>query len=61
MNNKRQIHSRRSKLTDEMLAEKLKDYPMLEESDFPSLAAEDYGAYLKSHNGKLPKGLEKWL
>lgn len=36
-------------------------YPMLEESDFPSLTAEDYGAYLKSRSGKLPKGLEKWL
>jgi hypothetical protein len=61
VNSKNQTHYRHSKLTDEMLAERLKDYPPLEENDFPSLAAEDYGTYLKSHNGQLPKGLEKWL
>ena len=54
-------HYRHSKLTDEMLAERLKGYPPLEESDFPSLAAEDYGTYLKSRSGQLPKGLEQWL
>lgn len=53
--------SRHGSLTDEELAERLKDYPPLEESSFPSLAAEDYGAYLKSRSGKLPKGLEQWL
>ena len=56
-----EAHYRHSKLTDEMLAERLKGYPPLEESDFPSLAAEDYGAYLKSRSGQLPKGLEQWL
>ena len=61
VNSKGRPRSRRSKLTDEMLAEKLKDYPPLEESNFPSLAAEDYGTYLKSNSGKLSKGLEKWL
>ena len=61
VNSKNQPSCRHSKLTDEMLAERLKDYPPLEESDFPSLAAEDYGAYLKSRSGQLPKGLEQWL
>lgn len=61
VNSKGRLHSRRSKLTDEMLAEKLKDYPPLEESDFPSMAAEDYSTYLKSNSGKLSKSLEKWL
>lgn len=54
-------HSRHGSLSDEELAERLKDYPPLEESDFPSLAAEDYSAYLKSRSGKLPNGLEQWL
>ena len=48
-------------LSDEMLAERLKDYPPLDESCFPSLAAEDYGTYLTSSSGKLPKNLEQWL
>ena len=60
VNEKKRFHSH-SKLTDEMLAERLKDYPLLEESDFPSLVAEDYSTYLKSHSGQLPKGIEKWL
>ena len=61
VNGKLHLHSRHSTLTDEVLAERLKGYPPLEESDFPSLAAEDYDAYVKSHSGKLPKGLEQWL
>ena len=61
VNGKKGTHSRHSSLSDEMLAERLKDYPPLEESDFPSLAAEDYGTYLKSRNGHLPKGLEQGL
>lgn len=61
VNNRNQTHYRHSKLSDEVLAERLKSYPPLEESDFPSLAAEDYGTYLKSRTGRLPKGLEQWL
>lgn len=61
VNNRNQTHYRHSKLSDEVLAERLKSYPPLEESDFPSLAAEDYGTYLKSRAGRLPKGLEQWL
>lgn len=61
VNGKNQSRFRHSKLTDEMLAERLKGYPPLEESDFPSLAAEDYGTFLKSRSGQLPKGLEQWL
>lgn len=48
-------------LSDEVLAEKLKDYPPLEEDSFPSLVAEDYSDYLKTSSGKLPKGIERWL
>ena len=54
VNGKSQPRYRHSKLTDEMLAERLKGYPPLEESDFPSLAAEDYDTYLKSLSGQLP-------
>ena len=61
VNGKNKTPFRHGKLTDEMLAERLKGYPPLEESDFPSLAAEDYGTYLKSRSGQLPKGLERWL
>lgn len=61
VNGRNQPHYRHSKLTDEMLAERLKGYPPLEESDFPSLAAEDYRNYIKSHSGQLPKDLEQWL
>ena len=61
VNGKNQSNSRHSRLSDEELAERLKGYPPLEESSFPSLAAEDYGTYLKSRSGQLPKGLEKWL
>ena len=58
---KNQPHYRHGKLSDEVLVERLKGYPPLEESNFPSLAAEDYGTYLKSRSGQLPKGLERWL
>ena len=61
VNGKEPSRHRHSKLSDEVLAEMLKGYPPLEESDFPSLAAEDYSAYLKSCSGQLPKGLEQWL
>lgn len=61
VNGKNQSHSRHSRLSDAELREKLSAYPPLEEICFPSLAAEDYGTYLKSRSGQLPKGLEKWL
>lgn len=61
VNGKSQSQSKHSRLSDEELKEKLSAYPPLEESCFPSLAAEDYGTYLKSRSGQLPKGLEKWL
>ncbi len=48
----RRAQYRHGSLTDEELAERLKDYPPLEESSFPNLAAEDYGTYLKSRSGK---------
>lgn len=58
VHNKSCCPPRHSRLTDEELAERLKDYPQLEESSFPSLAAEDYGTYLRSRSGQLPKGLK---
>ena len=54
VNGKNQTRYRHSKLTDEKLAERMKDYPPLEDSSFPSLAAADYGTYLKSRSGQLP-------
>lgn len=61
VNSKRHAHYRRNQLSDEMLSERLKDYPPLEENCFPNLAAEDYGTYLKSRGGIISKGMEKWL
>ena len=61
VNGKKRSCSRHGRLSDDELAERLKVYPLLEESDFPSLVAEDYGTYLKSRSGQLPKGLEQWL
>ena len=61
VNGKSQSHSCCSRLSDEELSEKLRANPPLEENSFPSLAADDYGTCLKSHSGRLPKGLEKWL
>ena len=52
---------RHGNLTDEMLAERLKDFPPLEAKDFPDLDASDYQVFQKSRSGQLPKGLEKWL
>lgn len=43
--------SRHRGLTDEMLAERLKGYPPLEESDFPDLEAADYCAYQRNRSG----------
>lgn len=53
--------TRHGKLTDEMLAERLKDFPPLEAKDFPDLEPDDYGGYQRNRSGQLPKGLEKWL
>lgn len=53
VNSTNPTHYRHSKLTDEMLAERLKGYPPLEESNFPGLAAEDYGTFI--HQKSLPK------
>ena len=52
---------RHGKLTDEMLAERLKAFPPLEAKDFPDLEATNYGACQRNRSGQLPKGLEKWL
>ena len=48
-------------LSDEALAEVLKDYPPLTQEAFPELSEGDYEAIVKSQAGRLPKGLEKWL
>jgi hypothetical protein len=56
-----QAKSCHGRLTDEMLAEKLKDFPPLEAKDFPDLEAADYGTFQRNRSGQLPKGLEKWL
>lgn len=48
-------------LSDEALAEILKDFPPLTQEAFPELSKEDYINWVKSQAGHLPKGLEKWL
>lgn len=59
--NMHQAKPKRERLSDEMLAEKLKDFPPLEDEDFPELDAQDYSAFQRNSSGKLTKGLEKWL
>lgn len=58
---KHQSQFRHGRLSDEMLAERLKDFPPLKESDFPELDESDYANYLNARSGQLAKGLEKWL
>ena len=48
-------------LSDEALAEKLKDYPPLTQEAFPELSKDEFIDMVKSQAGHLPKGLEKWL
>ena len=61
VNGKKPSRTHHGRLSDDELSERLKGYPPIDESSFPSLAAEDYAAYLKSRSGQLPKGLEQWL
>ena len=48
-------------LSDEALAEKLKDYPPLTQEAFPDLSKDEFIDMAKSQAGRLPEGLEKWL
>ena len=48
-------------LSDEALAEKLKDYPPLTQEDFPDLSKDEFIDMAKSQAGRLPEGLEKWF
>lgn len=48
-------------LSDEALAEKLKDYPPLTQEAFPDLSKDEFIDMTKSQAGRLPEGLEKWL
>ena len=48
-------------LSDEALAEILKDFPPLTQEAFPELSKDDYIDWVRSQAGHLPKGLEKWL
>ncbi len=52
---------RHGSLSDELLAEKLKDFPPLSPADFPEPSPSEYANFLKTRSGKLPKGCEKWL
>ena len=51
----------RGGLSDEELAEKLKDFPPLTMDAFPELSKSDFNDMVKSRAGRLPEGLEKWL
>lgn len=59
--NMHQAKPRREKLSDEMLAEKLKDFPPLNPEDFPELDTQDYSAFQRNRSGKLTKGLENFM
>lgn len=48
-------------LSDEALAEIVKDFPPLTQDAFPELSKSDFIDMVRSQNGRLPKGLEKWL
>ena len=48
-------------LSDEALAEKLKDYPPLTQEAFPNLSKDEFIDMAKSQAGRLPEGLEKWF
>ena len=48
-------------LSDEALAEKLKDFPPLTQEAFPELSKDEFLDMVKSQAGRLPEGLEKWL
>ena len=55
------VSSHNGGLTDEALAEILKDFPPLTSEAFPELSKSDYINMIKSQTGRLPQGLEKWL
>lgn len=48
-------------LSDEALADLLKDFSPLTQEAFHELSKDDYVNWVRSHAGHLPKGLEKWL
>ena len=48
-------------ISDEALAEKLKDYPPLTQKAFPDMSKDEFMDMAKSQAGHLPEGLEKWL
>lgn len=48
-------------LTDEELAERLKDCPPLTMEAFPELSEREFIDMVKSQAGRLPEGLEGWL
>ena len=55
------VHKRRKALSDAELAERLAQYAPLTDADFPEISAEGYASFVKSHSGRISKGLEKWL
>ena len=48
-------------LSDESLAEILKDFPPLTMEDFPHLKESDYKSFLRLQGSRLPEGMKKWL
>ena len=55
------VHKRRKALSDEQLAERLAQYAPLTDADFPELSEADYANYARNNDGRITKGLEKWL
>ena len=55
------VHKRRKALSDEQLAECLAQYAPLTDADFPELSEADYANFARNNDGRITKGLEKWL
>ena len=60
-NRRTRAHKHRRGLSDEQLAARLAQYAPLTDADFPNLSDADYANYARSNNGRITKGLEKWL
>ena len=61
LNSQTRAHKHRRGLSDEQLAARLAQYAPLTDADFPNLSDADYANYARSNNGRITKGLEKWL
>lgn len=55
------IKANRQRLSDDALAEALKEFAPLTDADFPELTQEQFLHGVHSMSGKMIKGVERWL